>query len=153
VSKETPIADRPEAEFVTRSPEDTFELARRIAADLRGRAVFLLTGDLGSGKTVFAKGLAAGLGIDPAEVTSPSFTLINVHEAIDGRRFYHVDLYRLSEGEVAALGLEEILEDESGVVAIEWADRLTPLPGDAVEVGFEDLSESERRIRISAKPS
>src|SRR4030095_4728204 len=106
-------------ELITRSPEETFELAKRIGEQLEGGEVFLLTGDLGAGKTIFAKGLAAGLGIDPADVTSPTFTLVNVHE---GRlRFYHIDLYRLDTGAHERLGLEEILEDKKTVTVVEWA--------------------------------
>jgi len=105
-----------------------------------------LSGDLGAGKTVFAKGLAAGLEIDPADVTSPSFTLINSYE---GRlRLYHIDLYRLDAGACRELGLEEIFEDESAIVVIEWAERLSSKPEGATEVMIEYLSDSERRIKF-----
>lgn len=131
-------------EIITRSAEETFEAGRRAGERLRGREVFLLSGDLGAGKTVFAKGLAAGLGLDPSDVTSPSFTLINVHE---GRlRLYHVDLYRLDAGACFDLGLEEILEEESAVTVIEWAERLGFAPENAVEVSIEYLSDEGRRI-------
>lgn len=133
-------------EFNTRSSDDTFALGRKIGEQLDGRAVLLLKGDLGAGKTVFAKGVGAGLGIDPAEVTSPSFTLINVH---DGRlRLYHIDLYRLESSSRIDLGLEEILEDEKGVVVIEWSERLASLPEGAVEVEISYVSDTERRIVI-----
>ena len=83
-------------EVITRSAEETFELGRKVGLAINGRAVVLLSGDLGAGKTIFAKGLAAGLEIDPADVTSPSFTLVNSYE---GRlRMYHIDLYRLDTG-------------------------------------------------------
>jgi tRNA threonylcarbamoyladenosine biosynthesis protein TsaE len=133
-------------EFKTRSADETFELGRRLGEQLNGRAVILLKGDLGAGKTVFAKGVAAGLGIDAADVTSPSFTLINVH---DGRlRLYHIDLYRLESSSRIDLGLEEILEDERGVVMIEWAERLKFAPESSVEVEISYLSDSERVIVI-----
>jgi tRNA threonylcarbamoyladenosine biosynthesis protein TsaE len=132
-------------EFITRSDRETFELACRIGEGLNGRAVFLLTGDLGAGKTVFAKGLAAGLGIDPADVTSPSFTLINVHQ---GRlRFYHVDLYRLDAASSRELGLEELLEQEA-VTVIEWAERLSTDIEGGIEVEIEQLPDEARRITI-----
>ena len=135
-------------EFITRSPEETFELGRRIAEQSTGRAIFLLVGELGSGKTIFVKGLAAGLGINPADVTSPSFTLVNVH---DGRlRLYHVDLYRLDEGARRDLGLDEIFEEENAVTAIEWAEQLDYAPADAVRVEFEYRSDNERQIRIQS---
>ncbi|GBC77219.1 tRNA threonylcarbamoyladenosine biosynthesis protein TsaE [bacterium HR08] len=109
--------------FLTRSPEETRALAERITHDLDAPALFLLIGELGVGKTVFAKGLAAGLGIDPDEVTSPSFTLINIHH---GRwPFYHIDLYRLDDPRsiFEHLGLREILASPA-VVAIEWGEKV-----------------------------
>ena len=135
-------------EFTTHSPEETFELARSIGERLEGGEIFLLSGELGAGKTVFAKGLAAGLDIDPADVTSPTFTLVNAHE---GRlRFYHVDLYRLESGEHRDLGLEEIFDDERAVTVIEWAERLIVQPESATDVKFSDISDLSRRIRLSS---
>jgi tRNA threonylcarbamoyladenosine biosynthesis protein TsaE len=143
-------SDKPETylgEFVTRSAKETFALARNIGEQLKGGEVFLLTGDLGAGKTVFAKGLAAGLGIDPTDVTSPTFTLVNSHE---GRlRFYHIDLYRLDAGAHQGLGLEEIFDDEQGVTAVEWAERLSLLPARSIVVKMSDLSGSERRVLVA----
>lgn len=134
-------------EFVTHSPEETFELARSIGEQLRGGEIFLLSGELGAGKTVFAKGIAAGLDIDPSGVTSPTFTLINAHE---GRlRFYHVDLYRLDSAAHRNLGLEEVFDDEKAVTVIEWAERLTVVVAGATEVEMFYVSNSERRIVIN----
>jgi tRNA threonylcarbamoyladenosine biosynthesis protein TsaE len=133
-------------EVITRSAEETFELGRKIGEAINGRKLFMLSGDLGAGKTVFAKGLAAGLEIDPADVTSPSFTLINSYE---GRlRLYHIDLYRLDAGACRELGLEEIFEDEGAIVVIEWAERLGFTPEGATEIMIEYLSDSERRIKF-----
>lgn len=138
-------------EFKTNSSDETFALGRQIGEKLDERAVLLLKGDLGTGKTVFAKGVAAGLGIDPAEVTSPSFTLLNVHE---GRlRLYHVDLYRLESSSRIDLGLEEILEEKRAVVVIEWAELLESVPEGALEVEISYVSEPKRRIVISALSS
>lgn len=133
-------------EFITRSPEETFEIAKRIGEQLKGGEIFLLSGELGAGKTVFAKGLAAGLGIEPAEVTSPTFTLINAHE---GRlRFYHVDLYRLEPSAHRNLGLEEIFDDERAVTVVEWAERLSHAPQHSVAVELTYVSDCERRVVI-----
>jgi len=133
-------------EYTTHSPEETLALARRIGEQLRGGEIFLLRGDLGSGKTVFAKGLASGLGIEPADVTSPTFTLVNAHE---GRlRFFHIDLYRLDAGAHQALGLEEIFDDEKAVTVIEWAERLAFVPARATAVLMFYVSNIERRILI-----
>ncbi len=133
-------------EFITHTAAATFDLAERMAAQLNTRTVFLLSGDLGAGKTVFAKGLAAGLEIDPAEVTSPSFTLINEYA---GRlRLYHIDLYRLDAGACRELGLEEIFADDQAVTVIEWAERLDDVPAGAIRVWIDYVSDTERRIRI-----
>jgi tRNA threonylcarbamoyladenosine biosynthesis protein TsaE len=130
----------------THSEEDTAavgqELARRLAPD----SIVLLRGDLGAGKTAFVRGMAAGLGIDPREVTSPTFTLVQQYEG--GRLpLCHVDLYRLAPKEVEDLGLEE-LTTAGGVTAIEWPDRL-PEPLDAViAVDIEYGEGSTRTIRV-----
>lgn len=139
-------------EHITYSDEETFALGLALGERLNGRAVFLLSGDLGAGKTIFAKGVAAGLGLDPADVTSPSFTLINEYE---GRlKVYHIDLYRLESGDCQSLGLEEILEAPRAVVLIEWAERLGFVPTDAIAINIEYLNDTTRKIRIvPSKPS
>src|SRR5687767_15294878 len=109
-------------EFISRSEEATAEVARALAATLQPGAVLLLSGQLGAGKTAFVRGLAAGLGTDPDEVSSPTFTL--VHEYRGGRlTLYHADLYRLERAATDDLGLEEMGASD-GVLAIEWPDRL-----------------------------
>jgi tRNA threonylcarbamoyladenosine biosynthesis protein TsaE len=131
-------------EITTNSAEETFAFARTLGEQLAGGEVFLLKGDLGAGKTVFAKGLGAGLGIASSEVTSPSFTLINVYE---GRlRLYHIDLYRLDAGLHDELGLSEILDDRRAVVVIEWAERLGFVPERATLVELSWLSDNQRTI-------
>ena len=135
-------------EVITHSAEETFELGRKVGLAINGRAVVLLSGNLGAGKTIFAKGLAAGLEIDPADVTSPSFTLVNSYE---GRlRMYHIDLYRLDTGACRDLGLDEMLEDKDAIVVIEWAERLGFTPEGATEVAIEYLDDSERRITLES---
>ena len=140
----------PTGEFITHSAEETFELAYRISEAITQSVVFLLQGDLGAGKTVFAKGLGAGLEIDPVEVNSPTFTLVNRH---DGRmRLYHLDLYRLEgrAGELDDLGLDEMLAEPNAVVVIEWAERLGMLSiPQAYQVSLFDLGGDERRIEIA----
>jgi len=137
----------PIGQFVTRSAEETFDLAYRVGEAINEPAVFLLQGDLGVGKTVFAKGVGAGLDIDPAEVNSPTFTIVNQH---DGRmRLYHVDLYRIEGGvnEAYDLGLEEMLNDPAGVVVIEWPERLGAFAiSSAYRITISDLGGDERRI-------
>ena len=113
-------------EHITTSEPETAIVARNLARTLAPGDVLLLSGNLGAGKTAFVRGLADGLGIDPDDVSSPTFTL--VHEYRGGRlTLYHADLYRLERAATDDLGLEEL---DRGVLAIEWPDRLThSLPG------------------------
>ena len=134
--------------FETHGEEETIELGRRISATLPKRAVVLLIGNLGAGKTTLAKGIISGLGAaDPEDVTSPTFTLI--HEYGEGR-VYHIDLYRLDRAEqVATLGLDEIFDREA-VVLIEWGERFPHLLStDRIEIRIEPVDEDSRRIEIT----
>ena len=127
------------------SEADTARIARELAAELPDGGTVLLFGQLGAGKTAFVRGLLAGAGGAPEDVTSPTFTLIQQYA---GRLpVTHVDLYRLSAIEADDLGLDEIMS-AAGIVAIEWADRLPrPLRG-AVQVHIEDDGADSRSIRI-----
>src|SRR4051812_14044073 len=130
----------------TQSEEETAGVARTLAATLAAGDVLLLSGNLGAGKTAFVRGMAAGLGIDPGEVSSPTFTL--VHEYRGGRlTLYHVDLYRLERTATDDLGLEE-MGVADGVVAIEWPERLTHELRDATPVRIDIVDEMTRRIAI-----
>ena len=131
---------------LTRSERETERVARELAASLVPGDVLLLSGTLGAGKTTFVRGLAEGLGIDPAEVSSPTFTL--VHEYRGGRlALYHADLYRVGAAAAEYLGLEE-LGAKDGVLAIEWPDRLAhEMPG-ATHVAIELVDEGTRRIVV-----
>lgn len=114
--------------WLTASEEETRALGRELAEELEPDGVLLLSGDLGSGKTVLAQGVAQGLGIDPGEVQSPTFNLIREHRGSRGA-LIHVDLYRLDPEQVGGLGLEELLAGP-GVKVVEWAERLPfPVPG------------------------
>ncbi|MDQ2921394.1 MAG: tRNA (adenosine(37)-N6)-threonylcarbamoyltransferase complex ATPase subunit type 1 TsaE [Acidobacteriota bacterium] len=141
----------PTGEWQSRDADATFDLGKRIGAQLTGGEILLLNGPLGAGKTVFVKGLAAALDIDPEEVTSPSFTLVNPYS---GRlQLFHIDLYRLDEGPSAAhaVDLEELLNDEQAVVAIEWAERMGnyPFPSNVWRIAISGDGEGPRKISIS----
>lgn len=132
--------------MITAGEAGTEAAGRQLAESLRPGDVVLLYGDLGAGKTAFTRGIAQGLGIDPADVSSPTFTLIQEYR---GRLpLYHVDLYRLEEREVDDLGLEELVLGD-GIVVIEWAERWRGRPDDVIEVWLEHAGEEERRIRLS----
>ena len=132
--------------LTTSSEAETAAVGRDLAHGLTPGAVVLLVGDLGAGKTAFVRGLAEGLGVDPADVSSPTFTLI--HEYGGGRLpLFHVDLYRLNDArEIEELGLE--MADE-GVLAIEWAEKLPrSIPG-AIAVQIEHGDGDTRRITLT----
>jgi len=138
-------------EWQTHDATETFALGKQIGAQLTGGEVLLLDGPLGAGKTVFVKGLALALDIDPEEVTSPSFTLVNPYA---GRLpLFHIDLYRLDEGAAAAnaVDLEELLTDERAVIVIEWAERLSsyPLTAQVWRISISGDGDAARGISIS----
>ena len=138
-------------EFTSRGAGETFVLGVRFGMSLAGGETVLLDGPLGAGKTVFVKGLAAGLRIDVDEVNSPSFTLVNRY---DGGRLalYHLDLYRLPQGAAAAhaVDLDELLSEERAVIVIEWAERMGDyrLPPPVWKVSIAGDGEEPRRISI-----
>lgn len=128
----------------TRNEDDTDRVARELAPDLTTGTVILLHGDLGAGKTAFVRGLAAGLGLDPEEVSSPTFTLVQEYRG--AVPLFHADLYRLAEREVPDLGLEEL--SHTGIVAVEWAEKWARPGGRVIEVHIDDLGGDRRRITI-----
>lgn len=135
--------------WTTTSPEETIDLGRRLGRCLHRGDVVALCGDLGSGKTWFAKGLALGLGVGPDEVvTSPSFALMNAYE---GRlTLFHMDVYRLETvSDFLDAGLDDYLYAD-GVAVMEWADRwLDVLPERHLKVRIIVLDEHSREITLS----
>ena len=134
--------------FRTMSEEETIAAGEQLARQLPARAVVLLIGELGAGKTTLAKGIVKGLGAaDPEDVSSPTLTL--VHEYGSGRKVYHIDLYRLQNArEAFALGLDELFDQEA-VLLVEWGERFPELwPEPRIEVRLESLAEGEREIRV-----
>lgn len=131
--------------FTTQSEAETVNLGERLGASLQPGSALLLYGDLGAGKTALVRGIAKGLGIDPVEVSSPTFVLIQEYT---GRlKLYHVDLYRVEGAAVDDLGLEELAEG-SAVVVIEWAERLPrPFPG-ATRLTIADKGGNVREILL-----
>lgn len=130
----------------TDSEDETAAAGARLAAQVESGDVVLLYGELGAGKTAFVRGLARGLGAPEADVSSPTFTIIQEYT---GRlTLFHVDLYRLEPNEVDDLGLDELVS-ANGVVAIEWAERWHGRPDDAIEVRLEHAGEDRRQVRIS----
>ena len=135
-------------ELTTRSPSATQREAARLTRLVEPSDLVDLSGDLGTDKTLFVKGLTAGLGLDPTRVASPTFTLI---QSYTGGRLplHHIDLYRLTKAaELEELGLHELLFGE-GVSAVEWIDRFPELLSEAgLEVRIEIAGATQRRIHI-----
>jgi len=132
------------------SEDETFDLGRTFAVTLKGGELIALEGELGLGKTVFARGIAVGLGIPAEEVSSPSYTLVQEYRG--GRLpMFHADLYRVQAAEEAdSLGLDEILS-AGGVVVVEWGEKLPGrLRRSATRILFEDLGEDSRRLEFAS---
>lgn len=136
-------------DLVSHSSLHTQRLGERIGRSARPGDVVALWGELGSGKTVLARGIASGLGIDEEAVTSPTFIIL--HEHTGGRLpLFHVDLYRLGPGDLGSTGWEEAL-DAGGVTVVEWPDRVGDgLPADRLDVRLEHVAETKRRIVVEA---
>jgi tRNA threonylcarbamoyladenosine biosynthesis protein TsaE len=131
----------------TTSETETSQAGEALGRDLVSGDVVLLYGDLGAGKTAFVRGMARGLGANPDEVSSPTFTLVQEY-AGSSATLYHVDLYRLEPAEIDDLGLEDLVAGD-GIVAIEWAERWKGRPDDAIDVRIEDAGEDQRRITMA----
>lgn len=129
--------------FEVKSVEETWELARKVASELKPGSVLCLEGDLGAGKTTFTQGLAAALGAS-GRVNSPTFCIVQEHG-----RLVHMDLYRLkSEDDVLAIGWEDYLAD-GAILVVEWPERAGSLiPKDAGHVRITHIPGSEERRHI-----
>ena len=138
-------------EMVSESPEATWSVGEFVGKRLKAGMVLCLTGDLGAGKTLFTKGVAAGLGVK-ADVTSPSFTLMNLY---DGRLpVAHFDLYRLDDGgDLDEIGFYEYADEPVGVAIIEWADKFPEaLPPHHLSVVLSPGKNlEERRLAFTAR--
>ncbi len=135
-------------EIISNSAEQTIEIARILGEKLKDGDLLALSGELGSGKTCFTKGLALGLGVSAEyQITSPTFTLINEYPA--RCKLYHFDVYRLNGySELGDLGYDEYLAGD-GVVVIEWAEKIIKLiPLDSIFINFEYIDEKSRKIII-----
>lgn len=132
------------------SEAETLGIAREVAAQFGAGDVVLLHGDLGAGKTVFVRGIAAGLGLDEDAVSSPTFTL--VHEYAGGRLpLLHLDLYRLEHVDLDEVGLDPDLAAR-GVVVVEWPERLRHTVARAWQIAIVDRGDTRREIAIAAPP-
>ena len=134
---------------ISHSVNDTLYIGKALARHLKARDIICLFGELGSGKTVLVKGIAAGLGISQDSVISPTFVLLREYKA--KTPLYHFDLYRMScPKDILGLGYEEYLYDD-GIAVIEWADRLRGyLPADYLKIELAVKSENSRILKFTA---
>lgn len=136
-------------DFLCETPQDTFDLGEKIGESLTGGEMILLSGNLGAGKTLLTKGILHALDFDVDEVTSPSFTLVNLYKT-EKFDVFHIDLWRINEKADAAVavGLDEIIEDEKAVTIIEWAERLSnfSFPESVLDITIEGDGDEPRRI-------
>jgi tRNA threonylcarbamoyladenosine biosynthesis protein TsaE len=138
--------DMTTADFISKSEADTLAFAAGVAGQITPGTIIALHGDLGAGKTVFARGLAKGLGITEP-VSSPTYTIIQEYQLASGWLF-HLDLYRIRGAESAlAFGVDEYLNEPAAIVLIEWPERITGLlPESTLHLSIEYLTEEERRL-------
>ena len=140
---------------ITKSEQETIDLAIEFASTLLANDVILLDGELGAGKTCFVRGLCEGLGGDPTQVNSPTFVIMQEYEVDGGIRLVHIDAYRLSgTEELDTIGWDELLSDPLTIIAIEWPSKITDaLPEYAITVSIEHLKEHERLLTIDQSSS
>lgn len=140
-------------EIITNSKEETIRLGRDFSARLSGGSIIALSGDLGAGKTTFTQGLLEGFGVLPP-YTSPTFVIMKQYDIAPEahphiRRVYHVDAYRIGTQEMLSIGWEEWIEDSTGVVIIEWPERIAGIiPDESIAISLEWQDESKRKITI-----
>lgn len=166
-------------EIITNNLEETQQLARDFAKNLKGGEVICLAGDLGAGKTSFAQGLLQGLGAD-GPYTSPTFLIMKEYESYipqptsrnlqpknmhgedsgvqdtgyglkaAGFRIYHIDAYRISEDDLMNLGWEEIVVNKNNIIILEWPEKVEKiLPEKMIYISFEWIDENKRKIIIN----
>jgi len=134
--------------FITTNTEQTQELALDLAKKLKSGDFLAFFGDLGSGKTTFIQGLAKSLGVK-RRIISPTFIIVRTY-LINSGTFYHIDLYRTqSKDDLFGLGIDQIVQDKTSIVAIEWAEKMGDmLPQKRIELHFKNLAENKREIKI-----
>lgn len=138
-------------EYLSKNSKDTEKIAQDLVGQLVGGELLALVGNLGAGKTVFVKGLAKALGIED-NITSPTFVLMKIYQTKHAtiKRLVHIDCYRLEQlGDLEEIGLADYLHDPENVVVIEWADRISNLPKNTININIEYVNDQERRVKIS----
>lgn len=137
--------------IISKSAQQTQDIASKLASNLKGSEILCFSGELGAGKTTFIQGLAKGLEITE-NITSPTFVIFKKYQAKNNLEFYHFDLYRIQDPqEVLDLGFTEIINNKKNIVCIEWSEKikdLLPLKN-AIFIKLEYLDKDQRKIIIN----
>ncbi len=145
--------------IITNSEKETFEFAKKYAKKLKGGEIIGLIGDLGTGKTIFTKGLAAGLGIKQT-ITSPTFVLMKVYPIQNSKflprrqagkiqNFIHIDAYRIkTEQDILSIGADEYFNRDNTIVLIEWADKIKKILPNSIKYINIKIQEGDKRLII-----
>lgn len=138
--------------FLSHSEAETEAFAAKLAARFPRGKILTLYGDLGAGKTVFARGFARGLGITEP-ISSPTYTIIQEYPLPDYGWFYHLDLYRINNSESALMfGVDEFLSDPESVVLMEWPERIQDiLPANTIKINIRHLTDTERELVVTGE--
>ncbi len=137
-------------ETITTSEKETKLLAQKIAQKIKknkkGAFTLALSGDLGSGKTVFSKGFLEVFGINQKDVTSPTFVIMKKYQSDkEFSEIYHIDLYRLEDkSDLKELNFKEIIKEKNNLILIEWPERLKKIPENCLYINFEVLGEKRK---------
>ena len=136
--------------MISKSEQETIDVAIQLAKSLPTRTILLLEGELGAGKTCFVRGLCEGLGGDPSQVNSPTFVIMQEYEIAKRRRLVHVDAYRLAgEEELETIRWDELLQDTHAIIAIEWPSRIkNAIPEGAISILIDHIDIDSREIII-----
>lgn len=136
--------------ITTTAPADSLALAAKLASKLTAPAFIELTGDLGAGKSVMARGIARGLGVQRS-VPSPTFTIARVYPLPAGQELIHFDFYRVGSTDIVATELAEVITDPDTIVMVEWGQNVADvLPAKRLVVKLEYAGETERRITLES---
>ena len=134
--------------FISTCEEDTLKFAKEFSKSLNKGEIILLNGDLGSGKSVFARGVIRAFGVEK-QIPSPTFTIVNEYDGKDCK-LYHFDMYRLEEVEEAlAIGVDEIFADENSIKLVEWPEKVWQiLPNKVIKISIEKIDDNKRKITV-----
>ena len=143
-------------EFTTLNEDETINLGKEVAKGLNAGDILAIYGDLGSGKTEFVKGICEHFKVEEI-VTSPTFTIVNKYNGISADNqviLYHIDLYRIEkESELLEIGFEEYLNDRTAITLIEWAEKTSLIPDNAIQVKiFLDEEDDNKRLITIKSP-